>query len=344
MKIIIAIIIFSIIILFHELGHFLLAKANGIRVNEFCLGLGPTIIGFQKGETKYSLKLLPFGGACMMEGEDEESTDERAFGKKSVWARISVVAAGPVFNFIMAFVFAFILLMNVGYDLPVLVDVTAGYPAEAAGMQAGDEIVKLNNSRIHFFKDISTYTQFHPGETVTVIYERDGERYETELTPMYNEEYGYYMYGFMGSAEYYHGNVLETLQHSIYEVKYWINVTLNSLKSMVTGQVSVNDISGPVGIVNMIGDSYEASVSVSYYDAFMQMLYMTILLSANLGVMNLLPFPALDGGRLFFMLVEVIRGKRVDPDKEGMVHFIGIMLLLALMIVVMFNDIRKLFL
>lgn len=343
MKIIIAIIIFSIIILFHELGHFLLAKANGIRVNEFCLGLGPTIIGFQKGETKYSLKLLPFGGACMMEGEDEESTDERAFGKKSVWARISVVAAGPVFNFIMAFVFAFILLMNVGYDLPVLVDVTEGYPAEAAGMQAGDEIVKINNSRIHFFKDISTYTQFHPGETVTVIYERDGERYETELTPMYNEEYGYYMYGFMGSAEYYHGNVLETLQHSIYEVKYWINVTLNSLKSMVTGQVSVNDISGPVGIVNMIGDSYEASVSVSYYDAFMQMLYMTILLSANLGVMNLLPFPALDGGRLFFMLVEVIRGKRVDPDKEGMVHFIGIMLLLALMIVVMFNDIRKLF-
>lgn len=343
MKIIIAIVIFSIIILFHELGHFLLAKANGIRVNEFCLGLGPTIAGFQKGETKYSLKLLPFGGACMMEGEDEESTDERAFGKKSVWARISVVAAGPIFNFIMAFVFAFILLMNVGYDLPVLVDVTEGYPAETAGMQAGDEIIKIGNSRIHFFKDIGTYTQFHPGETVTITYEREGERYETELTPMYNEEYGYYMYGFMGSTENYHGNVLETLQHSIYEVKYWITVTLNSLKSMVTGQVSMNDISGPVGIVNMIGDSYEAGVSVSYYEAFLQMIYMTILLSANLGVMNLLPFPALDGGRLFFMLIEVVRGKRVDPDKEGMVHFVGILLLFAFMIVVMFNDIRRIF-
>lgn len=341
MKIVIAIVIFSIIILFHELGHFLLAKANGIRVNEFCLGLGPTIIGFQKGETKYSLKLLPFGGACMMEGEDEESADDRAFGKKSVWARISVVAAGPIFNFIMAFVFSFILLSNNGYDLPVLADVSEGYPAEAAGMQAGDVIVKLDNTRIHFFRDISAYTQFHPGETVTVTYERDGERYETELTPMYNEEYGYYMYGFLGSTERYQGNVLETLKYSFYEVKYWISATLNSLKALVTGQVSVNDMSGPVGIVDMIGDGYEQSVSVSYFAAFLQMLYITIFLSANLGVMNLLPLPALDGGRLLFMIIEVIRGKRVDPDKEGMVHFIGMMLLFALMIFVLFNDVKR---
>ena len=341
MKIVIAIVIFSIIILFHELGHFLLAKANGIRVNEFCLGLGPTIIGFQKGETKYSLKLLPFGGACMMEGEDEESADDRAFGKKSVWARISVVAAGPIFNFIMAFVFSFILLSNNGYDLPMLADVSEGYPAEAAGMQAGDVIVKLDNTRIHFFRDISAYTQFHPGETVTVTYERDGERCETELTPMYNEEYGYYMYGFLGSTERYQGNVLETLKYSFYEVKYWISATLNSLKALVTGQVSVNDMSGPVGIVDMIGDGYEQSVSVSYFAAFLQMLYITIFLSANLGVMNLLPLPALDGGRLLFMIIEVIRGKRVDPDKEGMVHFIGMMLLFALMIFVLFNDVKR---
>lgn len=342
MKIIIAIVIFSIIILFHELGHFLLAKANGIRVNEFCLGLGPTILGIQKGETKYSLKLLPFGGACMMEGEDEESSDERAFGKKSVWARISVVAAGPIFNFIMAFIGAFILLCNTGYDLPTITGVIEGYPAEAAGIQAGDVIVKMNNSRIHFFKDISAYTQFHPGETVTVTYERDGEQYETEITPQFDEEAGYYMYGFSHNAESYKGNILENLKYSVYEVKYWISVTLNSLKALVTGQVSVNDMSGPVGIVNMIGDGYEQSVSVSYFAAFLQMLYMTIFLSANLGVMNLLPLPALDGGRLLFMIIELIRGKRVDPDKEGIVHFIGMMLLFALMIVVLFNDIRKL--
>lgn len=341
MKIIIAIIVFSVIILFHELGHFLLAKANGIRVNEFCLGLGPTLFGITKGETKYSLKLLPIGGACMMEGEDTESTDDRAFGKKSVWARISVVAAGPFFNFLMAFVFAFILLCNTGYDLPVLEGVSGGYPAEAAGMQAGDVILKLNNSKIHFFKDISAYTQFHAGETVKVTYERDGRKYETMLTPQYNEEYGYYMYGFQGSAQGTKGNVLETLKYSVYEVKYWILATLNSLKALLTGQVSVNDMSGPVGIVDMIGDGYEQSVSYGYFVTFLMMLRITIFLSANLGVMNLLPLPALDGGRLLFMLIEVIRGRRVDPDKEGMVHLIGMMLLFAFMIFIIFNDVRK---
>lgn len=342
MKIIIAILIFSIIILFHELGHFLLAKANGIRVNEFCLGLGPRVFGITRGETVYSLHLFPIGGACIMEGEDEESDDSRAFGKKSVWARISVVAAGPLFNFLMAFVFAFILLCNTGYDLPVLSGVSEGYPAAEAGLEAGDTIVKINHSRIHFFRDISVYTQFHPGETVTITYERDGERYETEITPKYNEEFGYYMYGIQGSTERTFGSVLDTLGYSVYEVKYWINVTMNSLKALVTGQVGVNEMSGPIGIVGMIGDSYEESVSYGYYTAFLQMLYTTIFLSANLGVMNLLPLPALDGGRLLFMIIELIRGKRVDPDKEGMVHFVGMMLLFALMFFTFFNDIRRL--
>ena len=341
MKIVIAIIIFSIIIIFHELGHFWLAKANGIRVNEFCLGLGPTIVGFTKGETKYSLKFFPIGGACMMEGEDGESNDDRAFGKKSVWARISVVAAGPVFNFIMAFVFAVILICNIGYDLPTLAGVSEGYAAEQAGLKEGDLILKMNGRKIHFSRELSAYTQFHQGETVTVTYERDGERYTTELTPSYDEDLGYYIYGFLMSGERTKGNFFDTLKYSVYEVKYWISVTLNSLRMLVAGQVSVNDMSGPVGIVDMIGEGYEESVSYGYFAAFLQMLYITIFLSANLGVMNLLPLPALDGGRLLFMIVEVIRGKKVDPEKEGMVHLIGMMLLFALMIFVVFNDIRK---
>lgn len=343
MKIIIALLIFSIIILFHELGHFLLAKANGIRVNEFCLGLGPTLFGVTKGETKYSLKLLPFGGACMMEGEDEESDDSRSFHKKSVPARISVVIAGPLFNFIMAFVFAFILICNIGYDLPVIAEVSEGYAAEAAGMQAGDTIVKMNNSRIHFYREVSSYAMFHPGETVEVTYERDGERKTTTLKPQYDEELSKYRYGFVGGAENQKGNILQNLKYSVYEVKYWITTTLGSLKMLVTGGYSVNDMSGPVGIVDAIGSSYEESISIGYFAAFLQMIYITILLSANLGVMNLLPLPALDGGRLVFLVIEGIRGKRVDPDKEGMVHFVGLMLLLALMVIVMFNDIRKLF-
>lgn len=343
MKIIIAFLVFSIIIIFHELGHFLLAKANGIRVNEFCLGLGPTIFGITRGETKYSLKLLPFGGACMMEGEDEESGDDRAFNKKSVWARISVVAAGPVFNFIMAFVFAFILTCNIGFDLPVLQNVTAGYAAEEAGMQAGDTVVKMNGTHIHFFREVSSYAMFHRGESVTVTYERDGERFNTTLTPKYDEESGRYLYGFQGSSENTFGTVFDNLKYSVYEVKYWISTTLGSLKMLVTGGVTLNDMSGPVGLVDAIGTSYEESVSYGYFVAFLQMLYISIVLAVNLGVMNLLPLPALDGGRLVFLIVEAVRGKRVDPDKEGMVHFVGLMLLLALMVVVMFNDIRKLF-
>ena len=341
MGIIVAIIIFSVMILFHELGHFLLAKANGIKVNEFCLGLGPTIVGVRRGETLYSLKLLPFGGACMMEGEDDESADSRAFGKKSVWARISVVVAGPLFNFLMALVFSFILTCNIGFDLPVLTGVLEGYPAEAAGIQEGDVIVRLNRSRIHFFREISTYTQFHPGETVTVVYERDGERFTTELTPLYNEETGTYMYGFQGSAMRTKGTVLDSFVYSFYEVRYWIHTTLGSLRMLLAGQVSVNDMSGPVGIVDMIGEGYEESVTYGYYAAFLQMLYITIFLSANLGVMNLLPLPALDGGRLLFMVIELIRGKRVDPEKEGMVHFFGMVLLFAFMLFIVFNDVRK---
>ncbi|MDD6058101.1 MAG: RIP metalloprotease RseP [Clostridiales bacterium] len=341
MKLIVAILIFSIIILFHELGHFLLAKANGIRVNEFSLGLGPTLFGIKKGETTYSLKLLPMGGACMMEGEDEESGDNRAFGNKSVWARISVVVAGPFFNFIMAFVFAFILLSNIGYDAPVLSGVKSGYAAEDAGMQAGDKIIRINRSKIHFFRDISLYTQTHPGDAVVITYERDGVRYQTELTPQYSEEMGGYLYGFLGPTERTQGTVFENLRYSVHEVSYWIRQTLAGLKSIVTGSISVNELSGPVGIVGMIGDSYEQSIAHGYKAAFLQLLYLTILLSANLGVMNLLPLPALDGGRLLFMLVELVRGKRVSPEKEGMVHLAGMLLLFGLMLIVMFNDIRR---
>lgn len=343
MKIIIAILIFSLLIIFHELGHFLLAKKNGIRVNEFCLGLGPTVVGFTKGETKYSLHLLPFGGACMMEGEDAESDDERAFGKKSVWARISVVAAGPIFNFIMALVFSIILMGCVGYDKPVLSGVMEDYPAEEAGIEAGDTIVKLNHKSIHFWREINFYLYSHPGEELKVTYEREGERYETTLTPKYDEENGAYYAGFYGGGEKTKGNVIETLQYGVYYVKYWIDVTFESLKMLVTGQVGVQDMSGPVGIVKTIGDTYEQSKASGVFYIFVNMLNISILLSANLGVMNLLPIPALDGGRLVFLIIEAIRGKKIDPDKEGMVHFIGMACLMLLMVVVMFSDIRKLF-
>lgn len=342
MKYIIAILIFSLIILFHELGHFLLAKRNGIRVNEFSLGLGPTLVGFTRGETKYSIKLLPFGGACMMEGEDEDSSDEASFQKKSVWARISVVAAGPIFNFIMAFVFAFILILCVGFDKPVINDVIEGHPAQKAGIEAGDTIVSMNGKRIHFYREVSLYTFFHPGETIDIVYQRDGERMEATVNPVFDEEQGKYLIGFYGTGVREKGNVLEALKYSAFELKYWINTTFDSLKMLVTGRVSFNDMQGPVGIVKTIGDTYDESKSDGGFWVFVNMLNIAILLSANLGVMNLLPIPALDGGRLVFLVIEAIRRKRINPEKEGMVHFVGLMLLLVLMVVVMFNDVRQL--
>ena len=341
MNIIIALIIFSIIILFHELGHFLLAKKNGIKVNEFCLGLGPTLVGVTKGETKYSLKLLPFGGACMMEGEDGESQDDRAFNSKSVWARISVVAAGPIFNFIMAIAFSLILVASVGFDRPVLSEVMDGYPAKEAGLAAGDEIVKLGNKTIHLYREVSLYTYFHSNETVEVTYKRGSEKHTTVLVPKYEEESGRYLFGFYGTTARAKGNLADTLRYSVYEVKYWICSTIESLGQLFTGHVGINDMSGPVGIVKTIGDTYTEVKSSGVFMVFLNMLNICILLSANLGIMNLLPIPALDGGRLVFLVVEAVRGRRLDPNKEGAVNLVFLMLLMVLMVVIMFNDIRK---
>lgn len=344
MKFIIAIIIFSLIIIIHELGHFSLAKKNGICVEEFCLGLGPTLCSFQKGETKYSLKLFPFGGACMMKGEDEADDEEGSFASKSVWARMAVVFAGPLFNFLLAFILAVIMISCIGYDEPIISGTIEGSSAEAAGMQDGDKIVKINNKSIHVYREVSLYTYLHPNAVnsdITVVYERDGEKHTVTLTPTYDEESGRYLLGFYGSYGRTKGNVIQIVGYSAYEVKYWISTTIESLRMLVTGQVSANQISGPVGIVNSIGQTYSASVSDGWFWVMVNMLNISILLTANLGVMNLLPIPALDGGRLVFLIVEAIRGKRIDPDKEGMVHFIGFMILIGLMVLVLFNDVRN---
>lgn len=343
MKIVIAIIIFSLIILFHELGHFLFAKKCGVKVNEFCLGLGPTLWSFQKGETVYSLKLLPFGGACMMEGEDEESNDHRAFNNKSVWQRVQIVAAGPIFNFILAYVLAVIFIGCAGYDVPRLSGVIDGYSAQEQGIKAGDTIVALDSYRIHFYQEVSVYSFFHPGEKILVTYERDGKEYQTTVTPKYDEDSGRYLLGFQGNYTRERGNIIETLCYGVYEMKYQIHTTFQSLKMLFTGKLSVNDMAGPVGIVKTIGDTYDEAAQSGVFYIAMNMLNIAILLSANLGVMNLLPIPALDGGRLLFLFVEAVRRKKMDEEIEGRIHMAGFCLLMLLMVVVMFNDIRKLF-
>ena len=277
-----------------------------------------------------------------MMGEDDDDMSEGSFNSKSVWARMSVIAAGPVFNFILAFIFAVIIIGYVGYDEPILSDVTPGYSAEAEGLRAGDRIIRMNNKKINIWREVVYYNVFHPGETVNMVYERDGKEYTATIVPKQDEN-GSYKLGVVSPTEYKKANVLTALQYGVYEVKFWICTTVESLKMVVTGQVGVNELSGPVGIVDMVGDTYEQSKSYGFMVVLMEMLNIGILLSANLGVMNLLPIPALDGGRLVFLVVEAIRGKRIPPEKEGFVHFIGFALLMALMAFVMFNDIKRLF-
>ena len=426
MKILIALLVFSVIVLFHELGHFLLAKRNGIAVTEFSLGMGPRLLSTEKGGTRYSLKLFPIGGSCMMVGEDEDDDSEGSFNNASVWARISVVAAGPIFNFILAFVFAMIITSVVGYDPARVLQVTEGSPAAQAGLKEGDIITEFQGRHISIGRDLDSYMTLHglKDEEISLTYERDGKKHDIQFQA--NSE-SRYMLGFtylsegtpeitqvmlnsaMAKAGVMPGdiireingtavadsqelqaylqehpldgteitlgierdgnvetisaipqmtkqvdsgfiyniyrektNFLGVMKYSAVEVRYWVSTTVESLMMLIKGQFSVNDLSGPVGIIDVIGDSYEEAKSEGAMMVWMQMLYWAILLSANLGVMNLLPIPALDGGRLVFLLIESVRKKRLNPNVEGMIHFAGFVLLMMLMVFVMFNDFRRL--
>lgn len=341
MSIILALIIFSVIVIVHELGHFLLAKYNGITVTEFSVGMGPRLLSHEWGGTRYSLKILPFGGSCMMVGEEEESNEEGSFGSKSVWARISVVAAGPVFNFLLAFVLSLIIVSCIGYD-DTIVNVTPGYPAAEAGMQDGDEIVRMGGSRTYVYREISLFNSIYQGRTAEVTYRRNGETYTVTLQPV-RDESGFYRYGFEKLSARTKGNVLQIVKYSYAELRYWLKATVESLMMLFRGQVGLDDMSGPVGIVGAIGDTYEANLSDGWYYVTLSMMMMSILLSVNLGVMNLLPIPALDGGRLVFLLIEAIRGRALPQEKESMVHFVGFVLLMGLMLVILLNDIKNIF-
>lgn len=338
-SILLAALLFGIVVTIHELGHFLLAKKHKIRVSEFSVGMGPRLISKVVGETRYSLKLIPIGGSCMMGEDDVEDMEEGSFNSKSVGARISVIAAGPIFNIILAFIFSVIIIGMVGYDAPTISQVVENSPASQAGLKAGDEIVEVNNRGVDIFRDLTAYTSLNPGKTLHLAYERDGERHEISVKPKQDED-GAYRIG-VSSGGYQKATPLKALEYGLYEVKYWVRLTFDSLKMLVTGQVGIKQMMGPVGIVDVVDDTYQASKPYGMTVVMINLLNFAILLTANLGVMNLLPLPALDGGRLVFMFIEAIRGKRVPPEKEGMVHLAGLILLFGLMLVVMFNDIVR---
>ena len=282
----------------------------------------------------------------MMLGEEEGDRGEGSFGSKNVWQRISVIAAGPVFNFIMAFVCSLFIIGAAGYDAPVVLSVSEGYPAQEAGIEAGDTIVSINGKKTYLYRQVSDYVTFHQDRLkegpITVVYEHEGERKTVSIQAEDTGE-GRYIMGISGSSSYRtRANVWSTIKYSAIEVGYWIETTWMSLGMMLHGGVSLQDVSGPVGVVSAIGETYQESRADGWFYVWLNMLNMAILLSANLGVMNLLPFPALDGGRLVFLILEAIRGKRLDPELEGKIHLAGLAALMGLMVIILFSDINKL--
>lgn len=426
-SILIAIIIFSVLVLIHEFGHFIVAKKNGVVVNEFSIGMGPRIASFvAKSGTRYSIKILPLGGSCAMLGEDEDNDEEGSFNSKSIWARMAIVFAGPFFNFVLAFLLALIVIGFNGADVSYVTQVTEGSAAYEAGLRAGDRITNYDGSTVSVGREIyledyvdpldgdeMSVTFIRNGEKQTITYkpdadkkyrvgmsyskgdvaaeisavtkgsameeagvragdiivEIDGTKISTanemiayiEQNPFSNkevnltldrkgkevkvtvvpEETTIYSSGFYYNLAREKQSVLGTVKYSAVELRYEINTVLKSLKMLVTGKVSANEVSGPVGIVNVIGDTYSHTKSEGFAVTLFTMINMAIMLSANLGVMNLLPIPALDGGRLFFYIIELIIRKPIPKDKEGFIHFIGFVLLMILMVFLIFNDIRK---
>ncbi len=349
MTIIYFVLIFGLVVVAHEFGHFLLAKANGIHVIEFAVGMGPKLLHFKKGETEYCLRLLPIGGACIFENEDElggngdRVYEEGSFPAASVWARISTVVAGPLFNFILGFLLAFIIVWFSGSDRPVINGLIEGYPAQEAGIEPGDVITHMNGERIYLAREIYINMYINKGKDMTLVYERDGESYETTVSPKYSEEDGRYLIGFQGYGEYVDCKNANIFPYTYYEVRYCLTSTLKSLGMLISGNGSKDDVSGPIGVAQVIGDISEQAAPYGMVVVIINLLNIALLLSVNLGVMNLLPLPALDGGRLVFLLIEAVRGKPIPPDKEGMVHFAGFVALMILMVFVMYNDIMRIF-
>lgn len=348
------IIIFSIVVISHEFGHYLLARANGIRVKEFLVGFGPVIFKFKKGETVFKVCILPLGGACVYDGMDdidreEQSEDENRIPDRSKfpsakpWAKIATLVAGPLFNFILGFIVAFIMVNMILIREPVVTEVIEGGAAEAAGLLPGDKITAIDGSRIYLYDELSVYTTLYRGGDTELTVDRNGEKLDIVLTPYYSEEYGRYMFGIINDSYVEELKGFDAFRYTWYEMRYNVIMVWKSLGALITGRLSRENVAGPVGVVNMVGDIIEETSPYGWQTVLVNMLNLMLLLTVNLGIFNMLPVPALDGGRLLFALIELVRGKPVPPKKEAYVHLAGMVLLLIIVVVVFFNDIHNIF-
>ena len=376
---IVTIIMFLVMVSLHEFGHFIVAKALNFKILEYAIGFGPAIFKKQKGETLYAVRAVPLGGFCKFEGEEEQSEDPRAFSNQAVWKRILVVIAGGIFNVILGFVLFVAMLPSLSPMQTNVVDSVVPHSyIEDSGIQPGDKIVKINGKHIGFYNDITLYRDGMSKDTEnTVTIKRDGKKIDVPvmLTQQrtkiaYKENYIEYTSEINGFPEVqridYSDKVPKDVQkvgteenstryiigftpeseninfgniwgYAWNETKFVVKLLYRSLWELITGKVGMEQMSGPVGIVTEVNNAVHQES-----DRLLYILNLTALLTINLGVFNLLPLPALDGGRLLFMIIELIRRKPIPPEKEGIVHAIGMLLLFALIIFISFQDIMKL--
>ncbi len=376
LKILAALFIFGIIIMVHEWGHFLVAKWMKVRVNEFAIGMGPKLVSWGKGETRYSLRLFPIGGFCAMEGEDDGAptpaamggnadrdaadtendatvteSDSGSFAEKPVWRRILIVVAGATMNLILGFLvlfctFAFCQTKAANgkayFNSTTIAELPEDSPAYETGLRVGDTVLRVNGKRIATDMDLSMLMQSDEDGVLSMVVRRDGEKVTLPAVKFRlatDEESGtrYLIYDF--KVQGIERNAWTTLKQAG-KMEYSMTVMVwRSLGDLLSGRYGLNDLSGPVGTVDYIGDAVSQAVTL---DGLRTLLTLVALITINVGVFNLLPLPALDGGRLLFLIIEGVTRKKIPAKYEGIVHFIGLLLLFALMIVVTFSDIRKL--
>ncbi len=323
-------IVFGMLVFFHELGHFAFAKISDIKVNEFCLGFGPQIFRIKSRETDYSIRILPLGGYVRLEGEDLKTQDPRAFNNKSVFTRMGVILAGPMMNFCLAILLLAIISFFSGIATTQVTTVP-GEPAWQAGIRDKDEIYAIDNERVNSWDEVVELISNKPNDNITVTVLRRGNylKYNVKTVVEHGTQRGII------------GIKTIMIKHSLYkslilgfQQTFWASkMILKSLFNILSGRM-VAEIVGPLGMVHIVGEAAKIGI--------FQLLYIAALISINLGLFNLLPIPALDGGRGVFLVFELLRGRPVEPEKEGLIHFIGFTLLLFLMVIVFFKDMRKL--
>ncbi|MBE6971730.1 MAG: hypothetical protein E7446_06385 [Ruminococcaceae bacterium] len=347
-----AILIFGVLIAVHELGHFLAAKACGVRVNEFAIGMGPAIFKKTKGETTYALRVLPVGGFCAMEGEEEDSDDPRALNNQGFWQKLLIFAAGAAMNFITGLLIMLVLYAGAkGFYTTTITGFAEGCPLQSEnGLQVGDRLVKIDGEKLYVYSDVSLLFGLNQDGTFDLVVERDGERVTLQDFPMERKEYADQKGGTYTGFGIFFGDVEEATFFS--RIKYSWNNTIDfvrmvrlSLGMIFRGDAGLKDLSGPVGIVSTITEVGQQSETVGA--AVESIAYLAAMIAANLAVMNLLPLPALDGGKIFFLVLNqislLIFKKQIPAKFENYIHVAGFILLMLLMAVVMFQDIWKIF-